>query len=79
MYLGVTGTARDKGVCSGIVARLKEHKTPISASVRHDNKGLMAARFERLGFKVHDKQILENQTKFCWEPKATQPRSPARG
>src|SRR4029079_2499194 len=32
LYLGVTGAARGKGVCSGIVARLKERGVPITAA-----------------------------------------------
>lgn len=66
VYLGVTGTARSKGVCSGIVARLKEHGVPITAAVRHDNKSSMAKRFERFEFKVLQKQ--PDQTKFQWQP-----------
>ncbi len=70
VYLGVTGAARGKGVCSGIVARLKERGVPITASVRHNNKSSMAERFGRLGFKVLQKQ--EEQTKFRYsESKAT--------
>jgi hypothetical protein len=64
-YLGVTGAARDKHVCSGIVARMKEHRLPITASVRHNNKSSMAERFEHLGFKVLEKQ--QDQTKFRWQ------------
>ncbi|HEV2630831.1 MAG TPA: hypothetical protein VGV41_19580 [Pseudolabrys sp.] len=80
VYLGVTGTARGKRVCSGIVARLKEHDMPITASVRHDNQSLMAARFERLGFKTLENQ--QEQTKYRWKPVGNadaQPGSPARG
>ena len=66
IYLGVTGAARGKRICSGIVARLKEHGMPITASVRHNNKSSMAARFERLGFEVLEKQ--QDQTKFRWQP-----------
>jgi len=66
VYLGVTGAARGKRVCSGIVARLKEHDMPITASVRHNNKSSMAGRLERLGFKVLEKQ--QEQTKFRWQP-----------
>jgi hypothetical protein len=66
VYLGVTATARGKGVCSGIVDGLKEHGVPITAAVRHNNKGLMAERFQHLGFEVLEKQ--EEQTKFRWKP-----------
>jgi N-acetylglutamate synthase-like GNAT family acetyltransferase len=77
VYLGVTGAARGKRVCSGIVARLKEHDMPITASVRDDNQSSMAGRFERLGFKVLEKQ--PEQTKFRWKPVATQNSSQANG
>jgi hypothetical protein len=66
VYLGVTGAARGKGVCSGIVAGLKDHGVPITAAVRHDNKSSMADRFGHLGFKVLKKQ--DEQTKFRWQP-----------
>jgi hypothetical protein len=66
VYLGVTGTARGKRICSGIVAGLKEHDVPITAAVRHNNKSSMADRFERLGFEVLEKQ--QEQTKFRWQP-----------
>jgi hypothetical protein len=66
VYLGVTGAARGKRVCSGIVAQLKEHGVPITASVRHNNKSSMAERFKRLGFEVLEKQ--QDQTKFRWQP-----------
>ena len=65
VYLGVTGAARGKGVCSGIVAGLKEHGMPITAAVRNNNKSSMAERFERLGFEVLEKQ--QEQTKFRWK------------
>lgn len=67
IYLGVTGAARGKRICSGIVARLKEHGMPITASVRHNNRSSMAGRFERLGFEVLEKQ--QDQTKFRWQLK----------
>lgn len=66
VYLGVTGAARGKRICSGIIARLKEHGMPINASVRHNNQGLMAERFERFGFEVLEKQ--QDQTKYRWKP-----------
>lgn len=66
IYLGVTSAARGKRICSRIVARLKEHGMPITASVRHNNKSSMAERFERLGFEILEKQ--QEQTKFRWQP-----------
>jgi hypothetical protein len=66
VYLGVTGVARGKRICSGIVALLKEHGMPITASVRHNNKSAMAGRFERPGFEVLETQ--QDQTKFRWQP-----------
>jgi hypothetical protein len=66
VYLGVTATARGKGVCSGTVDGLKEHSVPITAAVRHNNTGLMAERFQHLGFEVLEKQ--KEQTKFRWKP-----------
>jgi N-acetylglutamate synthase-like GNAT family acetyltransferase len=68
-YLGVTEDAQSRGICSGIISKLKESGIPIKASVRHDNTSSMADRFSRLGFI--ETEVRESETKFRWDKPPT--------
>ena len=67
-YVGVTEAARNHGVFSSLISKLKEYGRPITADVHQNNKSSMIARFKHFGFVRQRDGIIAEQTKWRWEP-----------
>jgi N-acetylglutamate synthase-like GNAT family acetyltransferase len=64
VYLGVSKAARNQGVSSSLILKLKETGRPIDTDVRFNNSSSMVERFERFGFVKTDEN--EDRTKLRW-------------
>jgi ribosomal protein S18 acetylase RimI-like enzyme len=65
-YIGVKATARNQGVSSALMKKLKAKGELVNASVLHTNQSAMADRLVRSGFEKTGAD--NNETKFRWRP-----------
>jgi hypothetical protein len=51
LYAGVTAVATDKKVFRRMIEKMKEHRVPLLAKVKPENRSEMAKRLQRYGFR----------------------------
>lgn len=65
-YIGVSESARQHGICSTLIAKLKANGAPLTTSVLDDNRSQMADRLKKKGFVIIESGAKE--TKLRWAP-----------
>jgi len=68
-YIGVSKSAREAGIFSTLIKKLKEAGAPLTTSVLHGNRSQMADRLEKKGFVKADAD--DKETRFRWVPNSS--------